>query len=288
MSLGRSERLVGRERELTAFREWLAQAGGGAGGVYAIAGEPGVGKSRLAAEAISALPVAWLAVRGRAADRDRPGPFRAVAEAMLAASRNGALPADPDVHAFAAVLGHLVPAWRQDGGADEPVVVVAEAMLRVLRALAAPAPAVLLIEDAQWADPETLAVLEYFADNVAGQPLAVVVTVRSDTPSPGLSAVRDLAARRVATLAELARLGSADVTAMACECLGTAEVGADVRVPGPRGGIAVPDRGTGGDGRPGSDLGQPTGPLGPSRRYSRGDPGQLPGFSQPTPRRPAL
>ena len=131
---------------------------------------------------MSALPAAWLAVRGRAADRDRPVPFRAVAEAMLAASRHGALPDDPDVHAFAAALGRLVPAWRRGAVADEPVVVVTEAVLRVLRALAAPGPAVMLIEDAQWADPETLAVLEYFAGNVAGQQTAIVITVRSDTP----------------------------------------------------------------------------------------------------------
>ena len=229
MSIGRSERLVGRESELAALRAWLTQAGRGAGGVYVIAGEPGVGKSRLAGEAVVALPASWFTTRGRATDRDRPVPFRPVAEALLAASRHRPLPDDPDVRAFAAVLGHLVPAWRRGGGADEPVVVVAEAVLRVLYALAAPSPVVMLVEDVQWADPETLAVLEYLADNVAGQPIAVVITVRSDTPSPGLSAVRDLAARRAATLVELTRLGSDDVTAMACGCLDVAAVGSDVR-----------------------------------------------------------
>jgi hypothetical protein len=118
MSFGRSDRLVGRERELSALRAWLARAGGGSGGVYVIAGEPGVGKSRLAADAIAGLPADWLTVRGRAADRDRPVPFRAIAEAMLAASRHRPLPDDPDARAFAAVLGHLVPAWRRGGRAD--------------------------------------------------------------------------------------------------------------------------------------------------------------------------
>jgi hypothetical protein len=33
MSVGRSERLVGRESELAAFGDWLARAGRGAGGV---------------------------------------------------------------------------------------------------------------------------------------------------------------------------------------------------------------------------------------------------------------
>lgn len=119
MSVGRSQRLVGRKHELAALRAWLAHAGDDRGGVYVIAGEPGVGKSRLAAEAIAGLPADWLIARGRAADRDRPVPFRAVAEAMLAASRHRQLPDDPDVRAFAAVLGHLVPAWRR--GALSPM-----------------------------------------------------------------------------------------------------------------------------------------------------------------------
>src|SRR5215472_14168753 len=124
MSIGRSRRLVGRDREVTALRGWLARAGDGRGGVCVIAGEPGVGKSALAGEAIAALPGSWFVSRGRATDRDRPAPFRPVAEAMLAASRHRPLPEDPDVRAFAAVLGHLVPAWRRGGGAGEPAMVI--------------------------------------------------------------------------------------------------------------------------------------------------------------------
>ena len=170
MSIGRSRRLVGRDGELTVLRAWLAQAGDGRGGVYVIAGEPGVGKSRLAGEAIAALPESWFVSRGRATDRDRPAPFRPIAEAMLAASRRRPLPEDPDVRAFAAVLGPLVPAWRQGGSVGEPVVVVAEAVLRVLHALAAPSPAVVLIEDVQL---------------LSSTPAAWTGSCRSPTPMPG-------------------------------------------------------------------------------------------------------
>ena len=45
MSFGRSERLVGRERELMPLREWLGQVSGGSSGVYVIAGEPRGGTS---------------------------------------------------------------------------------------------------------------------------------------------------------------------------------------------------------------------------------------------------
>jgi len=71
MRVGRSERLVGRERELIALGDWLAETGRGQGGVYVIAGEPGVGKSRLAGEAVALLPASWFVTRGRATDRYR-------------------------------------------------------------------------------------------------------------------------------------------------------------------------------------------------------------------------
>jgi DNA-binding CsgD family transcriptional regulator len=118
MSIGRSERLVGRESELAAFRDWLTRAGRAPGGAYVIAGEPGVGKSRLAGEAVTALPASWLVTRGRATDRDRPAPFRPVAEALLAASRHRPLPDDPDV--IAGVRGHaygLYALLREDRAA---------------------------------------------------------------------------------------------------------------------------------------------------------------------------
>ena len=228
MSIGRSRRLVGRDRELAALRDWLGAAPA-SGGVCLISGEPGVGKSRLAADALKLLPPDWLVVRGRATDRDRPVPFRAVAECLLAASRRRPLPDDPDTRAFSAVLGRLVPAWRHGEGTHEPVVVTAEAVLRVLRSLAAPAPAIVLVEDIQWADPETLAVLEYLADNARDEPVAVVATARSDSPSPGLTLARDLAGRRAAEIIELNRLDADDVAGMAGDCLDTAEVSAGIR-----------------------------------------------------------
>ncbi|MBV9060741.1 MAG: AAA family ATPase [Pseudonocardiales bacterium] len=42
--------IVGRRRELEALRAWLDAARGGAGRLILCAGEPGIGKSRLARE----------------------------------------------------------------------------------------------------------------------------------------------------------------------------------------------------------------------------------------------
>ena len=51
---------VGRQRELAALGECLAAAAHGEGGIALVAGEPGIGKTRLLAE---------LADRARTADR---------------------------------------------------------------------------------------------------------------------------------------------------------------------------------------------------------------------------
>src|SRR2546422_3275926 len=47
-------RFVGRESEMAALRQALAQAGVGHGQVVAVVGEPGVGKSRLVYEFVHA------------------------------------------------------------------------------------------------------------------------------------------------------------------------------------------------------------------------------------------
>jgi predicted ATPase len=47
---GRGDGIVGRERELAALRTWLEAARGGAGRLVLCAGEPGIGKTRLAQE----------------------------------------------------------------------------------------------------------------------------------------------------------------------------------------------------------------------------------------------
>ena len=78
----------------------------------------------------------------------------------------------------------------------------------------------LVLEDMHWADPESLAVLEYLADHAVEVGLACVVTARPE-PSPGVDLLRSLVARRAADLVELGELPAAEVAAMAGQCLRT-------------------------------------------------------------------
>ena len=58
---------------------------------------------------------------------------------------------------------------------------MAEALLRVLALTQT--GSILILEDLQWADPETLATVDYLADNLAGRRILLVATLRDDEPS---------------------------------------------------------------------------------------------------------
>jgi hypothetical protein len=76
----------------------------------------------------------------------------------------------------------------------------------------------LLLEDLQWADPETLAVVEYLADNVAGAPVLVVLTLRDGEPGAGTDLVGALVRRRVAADLGLGPLDAEHVVLLAQSC----------------------------------------------------------------------
>jgi KaiC/GvpD/RAD55 family RecA-like ATPase len=167
-----SSNLVGRESELARLREAVDAAMMGKGGVLFVVGEPGIGKTRLTQvigsdSARRGLPV----LRGRAVQTATPAAYRPLAEALSSGMRAGAVPDAAALGPFRAVLGSLVPEWGTDDQEplDDSVVAVAEGVLRFLRAIAREHGALLVLEDLQWADPETVTIVEYLADNLAAE-----------------------------------------------------------------------------------------------------------------------
>jgi DNA-binding CsgD family transcriptional regulator len=62
--------------------------------------------------------------------------------------------------------------------------------------------------------------VEYLADNLAGEPVACLVTMRSDERNDAMALARALRARRTGRIVELERLDPAEVAQMAQACLG--------------------------------------------------------------------
>jgi len=213
--------VVGRDGELAALAEVFGQVASGPGVCVVVTGEAGVGKTRLVTEAAGRARERGQAVlTGRSTPTDRVSPLRPLGEALLEGLRDRRPPDDPVLAPYLPALGTLVPHWAA-GPAFPAVppapVVLAEAMLRVLRWLSSGRGAILVLEDMHWADRETLAVLAYLADHVAGFPVAVVLTARSD--EPGLSGLGSALTRDPLYL-HLTPLADSQIAAMAAACLG--------------------------------------------------------------------
>lgn len=214
--------LIGRGRELDAFRAALARARGGRGTAFAITGEAGIGKSRLIAEFAALAPGPAPAMVGRAVEDGAPVAFRPLVEALLVGLRGAPAPELFGLGAFRPALGRLLPQYRDDDHGFEPsLTVVAEAVLRLLQILASDGCAVLALEDLHWADRETLAVVEFVADNLTDSPLVLVLSVREGTATTrGL--VQRLSTRGAVVPLDLGPLGGPSVRAMVAACLDAA------------------------------------------------------------------
>jgi DNA-binding CsgD family transcriptional regulator len=218
--------LIGRNAEVGTLTDALAAAGEGRGAVVFVTGDAGVGKSRLATEAASLARSHGLCVlHGRAVESSVPVPFRPISEALMGIARAGAVPDSPGIADYRAALGALVPEWSRPGDAESEIspVIFGEALLRLLSAPGGQG-CLLALEDLQWADPETLAIVEYLADNVASSHVLVLVTLRDTGQSACLDLLHSLAARRVADRIEVPRLGRRAVAEMAAACLDSLDV----------------------------------------------------------------
>jgi predicted ATPase len=215
--------LVGRDDEARLLLDALDGAAGGHGGTWFVAGEAGVGKSRLAREVSGQAQARGMTVlTGRAVPGGVPVAFRPLAEAVMQGLRGRDVLDAPGLRPFRAALGRLVPQWQPDGSVtgDGSPVVLGEGLLRLLRTLAGERGCLVVLEDLHWADGESLAVLEYLADNVTAERVALLGTFRPEDDAAAGVPIARLAGRRAAHVVELRRLGDAETVRLARACLG--------------------------------------------------------------------
>jgi DNA-binding CsgD family transcriptional regulator/tetratricopeptide (TPR) repeat protein len=215
--------VIGREAETDALRSALAAAGGGAGGVMFLAGEAGIGKSRLAAELAADARVRGVPVlTGRAVPAGAASPYRPLTEALLQALRARPFPADDGLAPWRPALRAILPAIASAGGdgpGDHPPEMRGEAVLQLLRRLAGPGGLLLVLEDLHWADPDTLAVVEYLSDNLSAEPVLCLATCRDERATAAAGLMARLHDRRAVARIELDRLSAGEVAAMVRACL---------------------------------------------------------------------
>ncbi|MFI7673272.1 AAA family ATPase [Actinophytocola sp. NPDC049390] len=212
--------MIGRDRELRTVGTALARTRNGQGGAVFIAGDAGVGKSRLLASiSESAYAAGMSLMRGRASTIGPTAPFRPLTEAILYLLRADRI--DPAaLGPYGPILGRVVPGWGDpaSGRDGESLVVLAEAMLQLTALTGRDRGCLLTLDDLHNADAETLAVLEYLVDNVDSQPTLVVGGIR-DRDSTAYTLARTAAQRGRCTLIELDPLNADELRGMAAACL---------------------------------------------------------------------
>ncbi len=169
---------MGRADELAELVALLDAALDGRSGFAVIAGEPGIGKTRLAEELAAlagarAVPVLW---GGCTAAEGAPAywPWRRILRSWLAV-------VGPD-RAAAAMAGFGEVARLAPELPGEPVesdrFALFDAVARFLVTVAEEAGLVLVLDDVQWADADSLALLAHVTREVTRGRLLVVATVR--------------------------------------------------------------------------------------------------------------
>ncbi|RIK37796.1 MAG: hypothetical protein DCC55_23210 [Chloroflexi bacterium] len=216
--------LIGRSAQLAVLRTALADAQNRTGGCVILAGEAGVGKSRLVREVRSeALLQGFLLLQGRCFEADCIFPFAPIAD-LLRSFYSGLAP-DAMVGALpqgAAALATLLPelSLHQPAAPSTVRPGIEQEKRHLFHAFAhfvqyAAAPVLLIVEDLHWCDDVSLECLLYLARQIAGQPVLLLFTYRNDEERPAVG--RFLAAlerERLAYEVTLPRLASHETAAM--------------------------------------------------------------------------
>ena len=118
--VARSPVVVGRAAELATARGLVDAVAAGRGGALLVAGEAGIGKTRLLDEVAARARERGLPVlSGRAVQGG--GTFRAVAGAVIGLLDDPAHARAPALRPYRAALARLLPSWAEaDGGIDAP------------------------------------------------------------------------------------------------------------------------------------------------------------------------
>ena len=221
------ESFVGRERELAGLRGALDRALAGSGCIHTVSGEPGIGKTRLAEEFAACASAAGARVlKGRSFEAGGvPSywPWLQAIRPLLESSTQKQLASDWG--SSADVAATIVPELAKRLPGLKPyrsaVLSAEDARLRILDAFTAylgrvsrRQPLLLVLDDLQWADQDSLQLLLYLAHELAESPTMVLAIHRQtglEAQHPLLKVLGELVKERLYREHRLEGLSEAEV-----------------------------------------------------------------------------
>ncbi|HWD68828.1 MAG TPA: AAA family ATPase [Solirubrobacteraceae bacterium] len=179
-----SSRFVGRQSQLAELELAYREALDGNPRLLLIAGDSGVGKTRLLSEARGAFEAARV-LFGQCIEQ---GELELPYAPLLGALRPLVRGQDPVLQGLSAgSRGHLAtllptlgPANPGDGGGADGQMRLFESLLELLHLLSVSQPLVLVLEDMHWADRSTRAFAAFLARSLIGERALVLLSYRSD------------------------------------------------------------------------------------------------------------
>jgi DNA-binding CsgD family transcriptional regulator len=186
--------LIGRTAELMALQDRLQQAAHGQGSVILLAGEAGIGKSRLAAELQQLASTQGVQLlSGHCFPTDHACPYAPLLDLMraflaphspaeiattLGTSVRALFPVLPESVQHLPEVAHLPPLSSLDREQEKRRLF--STLTEVFTKQADERPVLLMIEDIHWSDESTLEFLLFLVRKTAAHQLLVLLTYRSD------------------------------------------------------------------------------------------------------------
>jgi DNA-binding CsgD family transcriptional regulator/tetratricopeptide (TPR) repeat protein len=221
-----SAAFIGRVTELERLQRAWDVALKGQPQLVLVAGEAGIGKTRLAKEFAARVDAQDARVLlGECLDLREGGlPYGPIRQALrdLQRTTNGPELA-PTRAAAGDVLAALLPELDQGSAADTTTharVRLFESLLELFQHLADHQPLLLIIDDVHWADHATLDLLTFLARNLSAAPVLELLTFRDDEVGPDVPLLGFLHGRGSGTVSdhiELARFDADEVAAQIAE-----------------------------------------------------------------------
>jgi DNA-binding CsgD family transcriptional regulator len=213
--------LVGRDAYLALIETSLAAAAAGAGQLLFVAGEAGIGKTRLLGSVARHAQAGGFAMARGAAF---PGDAQSLAGLLLDLASDLASAAGPALSGLGQRLTSRVRAIPTDAGdAHHRRRLLVQDLADLIVTAEPGTPVLLVLEDLHWADELSLDVLGHLAGRLGTRPMLIAGAYRSDELYPQLP-MRNLRARllgqRLAEEIRLPRLGLDQTATMTSATLG--------------------------------------------------------------------